>query len=340
MMKHIITVLIAALLACVPVTAQIKTVDGRSTTTAKKNSGTSGQKKTSSKRGPASSKNVAVTTKSTEDLYQKAEDAFAREDYATAFKYYRQAATKGHTEAMWNLGFCYMAGYGVDQDQDTGYTWILKAANKGFADAMTTVGICYKNGLAVEQDYTKAYEWFSKAIDAGDTYAEYMMGELFEMCDDMETAEKYYRVAAEHGESDAIERLTEIEASYSSGMQEDTDFSIGYNYYNGLNDHPVDYDKAVYYYNRGAADGDRSCMCELGVCYYFGNGVDQSYSTAKQWFEKSANAGSYIAMYNLGYLYENGQGVSKNYSTALRWYKKSAAAGYSNAQEKVDNWTH
>jgi TPR repeat protein len=55
-------------------------------------------------------------------------------DYVEAVKWYRKAAEQGHTEAQFNLGYCYANGQGVGKDKVEAYAWFSMAA-KADSDA-------------------------------------------------------------------------------------------------------------------------------------------------------------------------------------------------------------
>ena len=46
--------------------------------------------------------------------------------------------------------------------------WFRKAADKGHTEAMYNIGVYYENGDGVKQDYTEAMKWYRKAADRGD----------------------------------------------------------------------------------------------------------------------------------------------------------------------------
>ena len=52
-----------------------------------------------------------------------------------------------------------------------------------------------------------------------------------------------------------------------------------------------DYTNAVKYFQQGAEQGDADAQFYLGVCYYFGLGVPQSYTEAVKWLKKAAKQG-------------------------------------------------
>lgn len=118
--------------------------------------------------------------------------------------------------------------------------------------------------------------------------------------------------------------------------------------------------------------GDKEAECNLGKCYYLGQGIAQNYYTALNWFRKSADknwaeAQYYIGrcyyysqgfpnpdysqavlwlekaakqdfaetQYHLGICYEKGQGVKQSSEIARQWYEKAANNGHSKAINKL-----
>lgn len=69
----------------------------------------------------------------------------------------------------------------------------------------------------------------------------------------------------------------------------------------------------------------------LGVKYYQGQGVEQSYEEAMKWYRLAAEQGLAEAEYALGDMYFNGTGVVKDNETALEWYEKAADHGHPGA---------
>jgi hypothetical protein len=63
------------------------------------------------------------------------------QNWATATKWWRMAATAGDKTAQWNIGVCYYYGRGVDRDVAQAKVWFRKAAaqgSSGAAEAMQT----------------------------------------------------------------------------------------------------------------------------------------------------------------------------------------------------------
>ena len=98
--------------------------------------------------------------------------------------------------------------------------------------------------------------------------------------------------------------------------------NLGVAYYNGEGVEQS-YSKAVYWYQKSAEQGNAVAQNNLGVSYYNGEGVEQSYSKAVYWCQKSAEQGNADAQYNLGVAYYNGEGVDKSYSKTVYWLRKA-----------------
>lgn len=58
-------------------------------------------------------------------------DCYDREDYDGAFYYFKSAAQKGHTNAMFNLGLFYEYGAGCNKSYNDAIYWYRKAASLG-----------------------------------------------------------------------------------------------------------------------------------------------------------------------------------------------------------------
>ena len=77
---------------------------------------------------------------------------------------------------------------------------------------------------------------------------------------------------------------------------------------------------------------DATAQFNLGVAYYLGKGVEQSYSKAVYWYRKAAEQVYAKAQLYLGAAYDNGEGVEQSHSQAVYWYKKAAEQGLADAQ--------
>jgi TPR repeat protein len=89
-------------------------------------------------------------------------------DYATAARYYRKAAEKGHVPAQYNLAYLFENGLGVKRDCKQAAFWYRKAAEQGDAESQNNLGVLYATGQGVPRDDAEAARWYRLASDQGD----------------------------------------------------------------------------------------------------------------------------------------------------------------------------
>ena len=141
------------------------------------------------------------------------------------------------------------------------------------------------------------------------------------------------------------------------------DFKLG-KYYSQF--HIKDYAKAIEHYKKSAEAGNSCAMCNLGLFYSDGTGVEQNISECRRLyslsaiqgnpcaqynlaaqlsrsdpdeafrlFHSSASQGNLDAIYRLAKCYELGQGVDVNAAESQRLYELSADHGYEYSREKL-----
>lgn len=89
-------------------------------------------------------------------------------------------------------------------------------------------------------------------------------------------------------------------------------------------------------YTAAARQNNEAAMyCYLGYCYYYGQGVTQSYPYAITYWAKAAQQGNMEAQYVLGKCYYNGVAVSQNLSEAVRYFQMAANQGHTESQSAL-----
>lgn len=92
-----------------------------------------------------------------------------------------------------------------------------------------------------------------------------------------------------------------------------------------------DYEHAVECFREGDKAGELGCTTNLGICYYWGQGVEADLQKSAFYNEKAAKGGIPMAMFDTGMNYEHGFGVSQNIEKAIYWFEKAADKQYSEA---------
>jgi len=91
----------------------------------------------------------------------------------------RTRAEAGNADAQYNLGFRYVAGLGVPQDDAEAVRWYRLAAEQGDADAQFNLGVMYDSGKGVPLDDAEAVRWYRLAADQGYDAAQYNLGLMY-----------------------------------------------------------------------------------------------------------------------------------------------------------------
>lgn len=106
----------------------------------------------------------------------------------------------------------------------------------------------------------------------------------------------------------------------------DAQVELGVRYANGEGI-VQDFDKAAYWYQQAALQGDARAMTNLGKLYASGAGVTQDWGKATGWFRKAAEKGDSLAQFYLAASYAEGMGVEFDPRQTYYWNRQSAEQG-------------
>ncbi|WP_235988986.1 tetratricopeptide repeat protein [Aquibacillus kalidii] len=84
--------------------------------------------------------------------------------------YKKEAAEKGHADALNNYADMYLRGEYVEKNEERALELFKKAADKGVPESMYTLGYMYENGVGTEVDMveSKVYRVRPSYPDLGD----------------------------------------------------------------------------------------------------------------------------------------------------------------------------
>ncbi|MCI8439721.1 MAG: hypothetical protein HFF73_09475 [Oscillospiraceae bacterium] len=111
-----------------------------------------------------------------EKLFNVAYAANKAEKYDVSVKLLEEAVDKGSAAAANELGGAYLAGRGVDKDEEKALELYQQAEKMGSASAAYNIGVCYAYGYGVKADEPTAFKWFKKAAEAGSPFGMYATG--------------------------------------------------------------------------------------------------------------------------------------------------------------------
>jgi TPR repeat protein len=118
---------------------------------------------------------AAPTLRDLNDLEARAQDAWERNDNASAFQFFGEAANAGLESCMLNLGYFYDEGLGTTQDKQKAMYWYKRAYRIGNAAAASNVAILYRE----RSEFRLATRWFKKAAELGDGDAAVELATLY-----------------------------------------------------------------------------------------------------------------------------------------------------------------
>ncbi|KAJ3365239.1 hypothetical protein GGF32_009744 [Allomyces javanicus] len=99
-----------------------------------------------------------------------------RHDGSRAIWYYRHAALRGETTAMYQLGQCFATG--PVPNFALSHTWYRRAARAGNALAANALGFTYKDGRGVPRDLTAAASWFRRSAEFGNAESQCILRKM------------------------------------------------------------------------------------------------------------------------------------------------------------------
>lgn len=234
------------------------------------------------------------------------------QDDDMALKLYQMAAESGISGAAYNLALWYERNY----DNDNCFRWLRRAALLGDIPAMMKLAMFYEGEH--EHDSAAACLWYDMAASKGSSEALFLLGEHFESGEgverDMKRAIECFETAAKAGYNPAQSKLGYI-------YKNDTAF--------------LDSERSIYWNNKAAENGDMRALCNLGLAYEFGNGVEKDPKKAFDLYQQSARLGYDRGMYNLAFCYMKGNGVREDHWQAAQYFEKAAQKGHVNAMYNI-----
>ena len=277
------------------------------------------------------------------EILVKAAEAYSKERYTEAAKYYKDAIECGLLEAEERLASMYYDGKGVPQDYTEAFNLYLKAAEKDNLQAIIKTAEMYNEGKGVTEDKTKAIEWYLKAAHKGDSKSMQIVADAYQegtiLNKDIKEARYWYEKAANRGEVAAMLAYgkmlengiagstdkSQAIANYKRAAEEGNTEAmalLGYFYEDSGN-----ITEAKSYYEKALSAEEPLAMRCLGRWYATGSYVERNEQKAFELYEKAANKQDAEAMFYLAEMYEKGITTPKDNQNAFYWYKKAADAG-------------
>ena len=192
----------------------------------------------------------------------------------------------------------YKFGVRLSEDQKRSAFYLKKAADEGHLKAIMRYATMLYDGYQVKkvapQDNKNDRKRIRRISDAG-------------IKRDKKEAARYYKIAADLGDSDAIRKYCSMLFD-GDGITKDRK-------------------QAAYYYKIQADKGDVDAICQYASMLCNGDGVSQDYTEAARYLQLGIDKGDPCAMRQFAYLYQTGSGVNFNLSEAIKYLRMAADLG-------------
>lgn len=246
------------------------------------------------------------------------EDSAEEGHFENAMKCFQTALDNDSMLGLYGIARMYEFGHGVEKDYAKAEKYYKQAVEMGLKEGNNGLAHLYHFGKGVEQDGLQAITYYKEA----------MKGTQFGIVNSAKTnIGRIYYAGLGGVTQDREKGIALIQEAADAG------YSGAYLYLGIIcadpEDPAFDYEKAVNYYNTGAALGDSDCMYYLAGMYLTGNGVDRDLEKALEWFSKAADMGDSDSMVYLGVLYSNesysnGE-LELDYTKAREYFTKAVA---------------
>ncbi len=210
---------------------------------------------------------------------------------------------------------------------------------------LVNLGTCYQAAIGVEQDYTRAVELYRLALQdstgckpehssipnhpsRGHVRGHSLLGLMYEhgfgpIQQSEKFSEDHYLIAAERG---YCYSQRELGALYGRDGFRKSDI------------------KSFRWFQKAALQGFTECQLRVGECYESGRGVEWNERLAYYWYELAASHGSAElrreGLLMMAYSHRNGVGVPLDLSRAYDCYKRAAELGSPEAMTVRRVYTH
>jgi TPR repeat protein len=193
---------------------------------------------------------------------------------------------------------------GYDKSQGLGVELLTVAADRGHSDAQYRVGKCCHVGIGTRKDFERASKYYRMAADQGNSWGENAYAAVLEVSGDITHAVEYYRRSAAKGNSKG-------QVNYGTLLESG----------NGV---AANIEEAVRYYKLSADQENAQGLYFYGVCLEQGRFLARDDEKALQFYRRSAEQGNPFAYVRIGLCLENGIGCLPDIEKAVTYYKTAA----------------
>ena len=257
--------------------------------------------------------------------YYLADQAYQEREFQLYIDLLRQSAQSGYTPAMCQLAQQLFIGGILQKSLEGSFNWYREAASKMDSIALYQLAGCYARGHGSEQDLQKSLQLLEQSSEQGcwaatlGLAAYYRFGWL--TCFLVNSVYPNYGVVSEHVIHSArafylYHRISSQAPETEKGVLANAYYHLGWMYQDGIGTQQ-DYEQCVYWYQKSADLGNPVAINNLADKYEHGLGVPLDLDMAIGLYQQVA--GQVIAAdLSLGRMYLEGRGVEQDFELARK----------------------
>ena len=198
--------------------------------------------------------------------------------------------------------------------------FLINKAGQGHATSQYLLGDAYYYGIyGFAEDEDEAAKWFRLAAEQGQDDAMFALGNhLLRPGNDNDGVSDAVRWLEEAVEAQNYAAAYRLSTLYLDAERDEFDAKLG-----------------LKYLRLAARNDDTEAQTMLGSLYQQGHHVRRNYKTAISWYNKACKGEDAYAMLCLGICYEFGRGVDVNYQRAFKLYEQASDNGNAYADLKL-----
>ena len=240
-----------------------------------------------------------------------------RRDEEFARQWMQKSARAGCVGAILQLGIAAEFGDGVPESIPVAADWYRTGAELGDTDCQRRLATLQLRGEGIAKDGAQAVSWLKRAAVRNDPVAQRILGLTYlwglNVVRNERFGRKWLQRSADHGDMAAAFHLGRL------FQKQD----------------PPDHQAALPLLEKAALKGHCEAQCQLGIAYWYGQGVAVDAHAAFKWIKLAALQGDPWGIYLLGCLHHAGIDVPSDFVKAAQYYRQAAALGQPSAQAKL-----
>jgi len=275
------------------------------------------------------------------------------QNVALGLDYCEKAAKQNYPEAFTLLGKYYFEGKVISRNYAKAIENFTHAAKNGSASAAFNLGFCFRDGYGTTKDPKKAFDYFKLASERKSPAGAFALGQCYEYgvgtTVDFTKALAAYTIAAgtawrnaatKTSQKDAVaaqKKIAEIGKWWALANEKkdaQAQCNVGTCYFTG-NGVTKDLKTALDWFRKAAAQNNIEGIVRVADCQFYGYGMPKDQNAAVKTYLSAAEKGQSHAMFRLGQCFEEGTGTEQNLTSAYNWFTKADAAKYPGAAKEA-----